>query len=671
MTRRPFLAALSALGLAPKLVAAQGPTPKIEKLVLADAEWQKRLSPAAYQVLRHEGTERPGSSPLNAEKRKGRFHCAGCDLPLFSSDTKFESGTGWPSFYAALPGALGTKTDMKMIVPRTEYHCARCDGHQGPRLRRRPGADGQALLQQRRRAEVRPGRGIAVRGARRTAAGKPTPLVFSRLHAWPIPLPIPPLILRLLLPLPPTPRLIPPIPGSASRRPFPPERGHGRARRALWADRGPRPDTQVFTRGDRGRDFLVVLEGTIEIYDHDDDGAIRPMRSQLPREFTGELDLFNDRAILMNGRAGPEPTRVVRIRRADFRRLVQAEPDIAEIVMRAFILRRVGLLRHGQGAVVLIGPAHSADTLRLQQFLDRNAYPLRLIDTEQDADAGGFLECFSLTPAELPVIVLPGHQALRNPSLAALADALGITEDFDHDAVFDLAVVGAGPAGLAAAVYGASEGLQTIVLESIAPGGQAGTSSKIENYLGFPTGISGQALAGRAQVQAQKFGARLAVSRAVTALDCEAAPYRLTLEDGATVRARAVVIATGARYRKLDVPGFERFEGQGIYYAATAMEADLCREAEAIVVGGGNSAGQAAVFLSRSCGHVHVLVRGEGLAATMSDYLVQRIERSDRITLHAHSEIVGLEGATTLESVRWKHRLSGAETTRPSRRSSR
>jgi thioredoxin reductase (NADPH) len=417
------------------------------------------------------------------------------------------------------------------------------------------------------------------------------------------------------------------------------------------------PGTVVFSRGDRGRDFLVVLEGTIEIYEQDEEHGMRPLRAQLAREFTGELDLFNDRAILVNGRAGPEPTRVVRIRRADFRRLVQAEPDIAEIVMRAFILRRVGLLRHGQGAVVLIGPAHSADTLRLQQFLDRNAYPLRLIDTEQDADAGGFLECFSLTPAELPVIVLPEHRALRNPSLAALADALGITEDFDHDAVFDLAVVGAGPAGLAAAVYGASEGLQTIVLESIAPGGQAGTSSKIENYLGFPTGISGQALAGRAQVQAQKFGARLAVSRAVVGLDCEQAPYRLTLggrrldprpAPSSSPPARAIASSTS--------PASSASRARASTTPRPAMEADLCRHAEAIVVGGGNSAGQAAVFLSRSCGHVHVLVRGAGLAATMSDYLVQRIERSDRITLHAHSEIVALDGETTLESVRWKHR---------------
>ncbi|MCE9657072.1 MAG: FAD-dependent oxidoreductase [Burkholderiales bacterium] len=425
------------------------------------------------------------------------------------------------------------------------------------------------------------------------------------------------------------------------------------------------PQMEVFSRGDRGRDFFVILEGTIEVYERDDDGAVAVLRPHVEREFTGELDLFNDRAILVNGRAGPAATRVLRIKRADFRRLVQSEPDIAEIIMRAFILRRVGLLRHKQGAAVLIGPAHSADTLRLQQFLNRNAYPTRVLDTEQDADAGGFLECFSLTAAELPVIVLPGHRALRNPSLAELADALGITEDFDHATVFDLAVVGAGPAGLAAAVYGASEGLQTIVLESIAPGGQAGTSSKIENYLGFPTGISGEALAGRAQVQAQKFGARLAVSRAVTGIDCDDEPYRLKLDDGAAIRARAVVIATGARYRKLDVPGFERFEGQGIYYAATAMEANLCQAAEVIVVGGGNSAGQAAVFLSRTARHVHVLVRSAGLAATMSDYLVQRIERSGQISLHVHSEIVALEGETTLVAVAWRNRQSGEQTRRP------
>jgi thioredoxin reductase (NADPH) len=422
--------------------------------------------------------------------------------------------------------------------------------------------------------------------------------------------------------------------------------------------------TVLFSRGDRGADFFFVLEGAIEILDIADDGTPHVMRSHREHHFSGELTQYNDRQILVSGRTGPA-SRVVRVKRADFRRLVTGEPDIGEIIMRAFILRRVGLLRHGQAGVVLIGPAHSADTLRLEQFLMRNGYPHRLIDTEHDGGASGFLECFSIVPSELPVVIVPGDRALRNPSLAALADDLGLTENFDHESVFDVAVVGAGPAGLAAAVYAASEGLQTIVVESLAPGGQAGTSSKIENYLGFPTGISGQALAGRAQVQAQKFGARLAVSRAVTGLECDDSPYRLRLEDGAAIRTRAIVIATGARYRKLDVPGYEDYEGQGIYYAATAMEADLCRDAEVIVVGGGNSAGQAAVFLARTVKHVHVLIRSAGLAATMSDYLVQRIERSAQISLHTHSEVSALAGAPALESVSWRDRRSGVQTTRP------
>jgi len=422
--------------------------------------------------------------------------------------------------------------------------------------------------------------------------------------------------------------------------------------------------TVLFSRGDRGADFFFVLEGAIEILDTADDGTPHVMRSHREHQFSGELTQFNDRQILVSGRTGPA-SRVVRVKRADFRRLVTGEPDIGEIVMRAFILRRVGMLRHGQAGVVLIGPAHSADTLRLEQFLTRNGYPHRLIDTVHDGASTGFLECFGVVPSELPVVIVPGDRALRNPSLAALADDLGLTENFDHEGVFDVAVVGAGPAGLAAAVYAASEGLQTIVVESLAPGGQAGTSSKIENYLGFPTGISGQALAGRAQVQAQKFGARLAVSRAVTGLECDDTPYQLRLEDGAAIRTRAIVIATGARYRKLDVPGYEAYEGQGIYYAATAMEADLCRDVEVIVVGGGNSAGQAAVFLAGSAKHVHVLIRSAGLAATMSDYLVQRIERSAHISLHAHSEVSALAGAPALERVTWRNRRSGAETTRP------
>jgi thioredoxin reductase (NADPH) len=262
------------------------------------------------------------------------------------------------------------------------------------------------------------------------------------------------------------------------------------------------------------------------------------------------------------------------------------------------------------------------------------------------------------------VVVLPDKANLHNPSTPQLADALGLTESFDVNRVYDLTVVGAGPAGLAAAVYGASEGLDTLVIESLAPGGQAATSSKIENYLGFPTGISGQALAGRAQVQAQKFGARLAISRKAASIDCDRSPFCIELEGGQRLSTRSIVIATGARYRKLDLPNYDKFEGQGIHYAATWIEGNLCSNEEVIVVGGGNSAGQAAVYLSGQASHVHMMVRSEGLAATMSDYLIQRIEASPKITLHTFTEITALEGDRMLEQVSWTNRNTGESETR-------
>jgi thioredoxin reductase (NADPH) len=424
------------------------------------------------------------------------------------------------------------------------------------------------------------------------------------------------------------------------------------------------PGELAFERGQRSVDFFLVLEGAIEIFDLDAEDRPHVVTTHTERQFTGEMDLFNDRAILVSGRAAGE-TRVVRVRRPDFRRLIAGEPDIGETIMRAFILRRVGLILHAQGGVQLVGPGHDGDTLRLQRFMTRNAYPHHLLDTEKDPDAGGFLECFDVKPNQLPVLILPGHELLRNPSNAELATKLGITETLDPDTVYDLAVVGAGPAGLGAAVYGASEGLSTLVLESNAPGGQAGSSSKIENYLGFPTGISGQALAGRAQAQAQKFGARLAIAREVVKLDCSRRPYRLELSDGESVTARAVVVATGARYRKLDLPNFARYEGSGIHYAATAMEALLCGGEEVAVVGGANSAGQAAIFLSGTVRHVHIVVRGEGLAATMSDYLVQRIENSPRITVHPHTEVTALQGDGYLREVTFTDRKSGESHTYP------
>jgi thioredoxin reductase (NADPH) len=422
----------------------------------------------------------------------------------------------------------------------------------------------------------------------------------------------------------------------------------------------------IFQRGERGVDFFFVLEGVIEIFETDLHDQPRVVRTQGLREFTGELHLFNDRQTLVSARAGTD-TRVVRVKHADFRRMCSSESDIGEIIMRAFILRRVGLIRHAQGGVVLVGSGHGGDTLRLQRFLTRNGYPHRLYDIDSDPDARGFLNCFELKDDQLPVVLATGDKVLRNPSNTELADELGLTECLDPNEVFDVAVVGAGPAGLAAAVYAASEGLKTVVIEGMAPGGQAGTSSKIENYLGFPTGISGMALAGRAQVQAQKFGARLSISRSVTHLNCDQHPFGVHLDGDRRVQARAVVVATGARYRKLDVENYGRFEGQGIHYAATAMEASLCHGEEVIVVGGGNSAGQAAVFLSRTVKHVHILVRANGLAATMSDYLIQRIDSSPRITLHSRTEIVGLEGDSILQSVTWRHRETKAAATNPIR----
>jgi thioredoxin reductase (NADPH) len=419
----------------------------------------------------------------------------------------------------------------------------------------------------------------------------------------------------------------------------------------------------LFERGQRGVDFFLIVAGAVEIFETDVCGQPIVITVHTERQFTGEMDLFNDRQILVSGRALNE-SRVIRIKRPDFRRLVASEPDIGELIMRAFILRRVGMIRHGHG-VALVGPGHGADTLRIQGFMTRNGYPHRVLNTETDPAAGGFLQCFHLTQEQLPVLILPGGVVLKNPSNAALAEALGLLETFDDSVTFDVAVVGAGPAGLAAAVYAASEGLSTLVLESMAPGGQAGTSSKIENYLGFPTGISGQALAGRAQSQAQKFGARLAIARSVTGLECSGLPYRLELDGDGHIKARVIVIASGARYRKLDLENYATYEGHGIHYAATAMEAKLCAGEEVAVVGGGNSAGQAAVFLSRTVRHVHIIVRGGGLADTMSDYLVQRISISSRISVHAHSEVTRLSGEPVLKELTWTDRRSGESASKP------
>ncbi len=408
----------------------------------------------------------------------------------------------------------------------------------------------------------------------------------------------------------------------------------------------------LFARGERRADFFVILAGEVGIFRASDEDETL-LTVHRAGQFTGELDHVSARALLVSARALTD-VRVVRVPDASFRMFMASEPDLAELVMRAFILRRMGFLHHGEAGITLIGPADSADTLRLERFAIRNGYPVKCFDTAKDPEAADAMRMFGLEPNELPAVVTGDRSVLRNPSVMALADALGLTERFSKDDVWDVAVVGAGPAGLAAATYAASEGLRTVVIEGLAPGGQAGTSSRIENYLGFPTGISGQALAGRAQVQAQKFGARIAVSRRATGLDCSVTPHRLELEDGQVLFASAVIVASGARYRRLSVPGYERYEGAGVQYAATAMEASLCAGRDVVVVGGGNSAGQAAMYLSRHAGHVHMLVRKSGLAATMSDYLVQRIALSPRITLHPFSEVTALDGGTSLEQVEWR-----------------
>ncbi len=418
----------------------------------------------------------------------------------------------------------------------------------------------------------------------------------------------------------------------------------------------------LFRRGERTVDCFVILEGCVEIVDPaSKDGEVITVHQR--HGFTGELDLFNDRKILVDGRMG-DAGEVLRIRRAQLHKLLTAEPDIGEIITRALILRRVALIEEAQGGVTVIGDIRGGDSLRVRRFLRRNGYPVRLLDPAS-AEARACLAERSATDMPLPVVIDAAEGALPNPSNRELAEALGFFEAPDPSVLWDVTVVGAGPSGLASAVYAASEGLRTLVLEAEAPGGQAATSSKIENYLGFPTGISGQALAGRAQVQAQKFGAVISVPQQVVGIDCSTRPYRIRLADGAVVRTWCIVVAAGVIYRKLGVANLETYEGFGVHYAATAIEAELCRDDEVAVVGGGNSAGQAAVFLSRLARHVHILIRGDSLAASMSDYLVGRIEASPKITLHRNTEVAALHGDGFLQRVTFRNGRTGDETDRP------
>ncbi|SOE94120.1 thioredoxin reductase (NADPH) [Burkholderia sp. D7] len=413
-----------------------------------------------------------------------------------------------------------------------------------------------------------------------------------------------------------------------------------------------KPNDILYSEGDRHTGMFAILSGTIEASRASVQGP-RLLGTHGPGSFTGEVATLAGRAAVATTRAISD-CEVIVIDEESLRALVIAEAELSETIMRAYILRRVAFIQGQHVGVVVIGSTSSGPTLRLRHFLSRNGQPSAYFDIVDHAEAKELLMHYDATEADLPVVITLQGSVLRQPSHRAVADAIGLSPDRLNGEHFDLVAVGAGPAGLAAAVYAASEGLKVAVLDAKAPGGQAGTSSKIENYFGFPTGISGQALAGRGLSQCRKFGAEVGVPIEALTIDCtDTKSFHIGLNQDECVYARAVVIATGARYRKPDLPRLEHFEGRGIYYSATFMEAAFCNNEELIVVGGGNSAGQAAVFLARFARHVHVVIRGDGLSASMSTYLIRRINAAANITLHARTQIAELCGESRLEGIRW------------------
>jgi thioredoxin reductase (NADPH) len=431
--------------------------------------------------------------------------------------------------------------------------------------------------------------------------------------------------------------------------------GHGRVRAV---DSG----EVLLAAGDPNARFFVVTAGHLEA--RRISGDVEQLVAVFGAgQFTGEISLLSGRPGLVRIRAG-EPGEVIELDRSQLLALVQTDSEIGEVAMRAFILRRVELMAQGVSDVVLIGSAYSAGTLRAREFLTRNGHPHTYIDLDRDPDVQHLLDRFQVGLADVPVLICRGQSVLRNPTNGQIADCLGFNAAIEQTHLRDVVIIGAGPSGLGAAVYGASEGLDVLVLEAASPGGQAGSSSKIENYLGFPTGISGQELAGRAHAQAQKFGAQLMVAHGATRLSCQRKPYAVETDNGVRVLTRTIIIATGAEYRKLTLDNASRFEGAGVYYGATFAEAQLCRGEEVVVVGGGNAAGQAAVFLAQSAKRVHMLVRSEGLADTMSRYLIRRIEGSPAIVLRTRTELVALEGDGHVERLRWRDQASATTETR-------
>ncbi len=423
---------------------------------------------------------------------------------------------------------------------------------------------------------------------------------------------------------------------------------HGRVR--------PVHDAEILVEaGTPNTRFFVVRTGRVDI--------VRPGPGELivglgPGQFTGETSMLAGRRAIVQIRAR-EAGEVIQLEREQLMALVQTDGELSEIIMRAFILRRVELIALGYGDAVVLGSTHSPGTLRIKEFLTRNNNAYSYIDLDKDSGAQQLLDRFHVSVQDVPVVICRGELVLRNPSNEQVAESLGFNEAINQSQLRDVVIIGAGPAGLAAAVYGASEGLDVLVLESNAPGGQAGSSSRIENYLGFPTGISGQDLAGRAYSQVHKFGAEVMIAKSATRLMCDRKPFAIELNDGPPVPARSVVIASGAQYRKLAIDNLSQFEGNGVYYAATFVESQLCGGEEVIVVGAGNSAGQAAVFLAQTARQVYLLVRSGGLASSMSRYLIRRIEEIPSIVLLPYTEIIALEGDEHLERVSWRNSKTG------------
>ena len=406
--------------------------------------------------------------------------------------------------------------------------------------------------------------------------------------------------------------------------------------------------------------FYVVRSGALDGVQPMENGETT-FRTITAGQFTGEVSMLSGRPSLVTLRVR-EAGEFIEVDREKLLSLVQTDAELSEIFVRAFVLRRVGLLSGGFGDVVLVGSSHCSDTLRIKEFLTRNAHPYTTVDPDRDSGIQDLLDRFQFSADDLPVLICRGSAVLRNPTNRQIADCLGFNEAIDQTHLRDVVVVGAGPAGLAAAVYAASEGLDVLVIESTSPGGQAGSSSRIENYLGFPSGISGQALTGLAYTQAQKFRADVAIAETATHLDCAPKAYKIQIDSGEEIRARTVVIATGAQYRKLPLKNISQFEGAGIYYGATFIESQLCEGEEVIVVGGGNSAGQAAVFLAQAARKVYMLIRSRGLAETMSRYLIRRIEESPAIELRTCTEITALDGDFHLKRVTWQKDQGAVET---------